>query len=75
MKRTGFDGIIHGFLGLFNDDQNYRSIPHNIVSLIQSQTTEYLPDFSIPSTDPFSEDIHLISKDGKLYYLPPSGLS
>lgn len=75
MKRTGFDGILHVFPGLFNDDQNYRSIPHNIVSLIQSQTTEYLPDFNIPSFDPFSEDVRLISKDGKLYYLPPSGLS
>lgn len=75
IKRTGLDGIIHRFPGLFNDDHNYRSIPHNIISLIQSQTTEYLPDFNIPSANPFSEDVHLISKNGKLYYLPPSGLS
>lgn len=75
IKRTGLDGIIHRFPGLFNDAQNYRSIPHNIVSLIQSQTTEYSPDFNIPFTDLFAEDVRLISKDGKLYYLPPSGLS
>ena len=75
IKRTGLDGIIHGVPGLFNDDQNYRFIPHNIVSLIQSQTTEYSPDFNIPFTDLFAEDVRLISKDGKLYYLPPSGLS
>lgn len=75
IKRTGLDGIIHKAPGMFNDDWNYRSIPHNITSLIQSQTTAYLPNFETPSTNLFAEDVRLISKDGKLYYLPSSGLS
>ena len=57
------------------DTINYHSIPHNIVSMIQMQTGDDMSYFETPSANPFSEDVRLISKDGKLYYLPPFSLS
>ena len=69
-KRAGFDGVIHFIPGLFNDDLNFRAIDEKTVNMITLQASvksiEHPPDTS----DLYVEDVQLISKDGKIYYLP-----
>lgn len=68
-KRAGFDGVIHFLLGLFNEDLNYRSIEKNTVNMIRTQISGE-STLSIDKSELYSEDVQLIAKDGKIYYLP-----
>lgn len=68
-KRAGFDGVIHFLPGLFNEDLNYRSIEKNTVSMIRTQISGE-STLSIDKSELYSEDVQLIAKDGKIYYLP-----
>lgn len=68
-KRNGFDGVLHWLPGLFNDDLNFRSISDNTVSMIELQAAGFSMERK-ETVDLFREDVQLIAKDGKLYYLP-----
>lgn len=68
-KRAGFDGVIHFLPGLFNEDLNYRSIEKNTVNMIRTQIFGE-STLSIDKSELYSEDVQLIAKDGKIYYLP-----
>lgn len=68
-KRAGFDGVIHFLPGLFNEDLNYRSIEKNTVNMIRTQISGE-STLSIDKSELYSEDVQLIAKDGKIYYLP-----
>ena len=68
-KRDGFDGVIHWLPGLFNEDYNFRSISAITVSMIKTQTSGYSTEQK-ENADLFKEDVQLIVKDGKVYYLP-----
>lgn len=67
-KRSGFDGAIHFLPGLFNDDLNFKGIEKNTAEMITVQTEgmSYKHDVS----NLYAEDVQLISKNGKIYYLP-----
>jgi len=69
-KRDGFDGVIHLIPGLFNDDLNFRSISDRTVSMIETQASGYGAERKAAALDLFQEDVRLIAKDGKVYYLP-----
>lgn len=69
-KRAGFDGVIHFIPGLFNDDLNFRAIDEKIVDMITSQTSVKYIEHPQDASDLYAEDVQLISKDGKVYYLP-----
>ncbi|ALB48008.1 hypothetical protein [Clostridium beijerinckii] len=69
-KRDGFDGIIHLVPGLFNDDLKFRSISDRTVSMIETQSAGYATERKATALDLFQEDVRLIAKDGKVYYLP-----
>lgn len=71
-KRDGFDGVIHWFPGLFIDDLNFCSISDRTVAMIEAQTSGYETERKTVGIDLFQEDVRLIAKDGKVYYLPPS---
>lgn len=71
-KRKGFNGFIMNIPALFVNDLHYKQIPKQTAQMISNQTegaTEVKPD---SSSDLFQEDVELIAKDGKLYYLPPT---
>lgn len=70
-KRDGFDGVLHWLPGLFNDDLNFRSISDRTVAMIETQTSGYSTERKTTTVDLFQEDVRLIAKDGKMYYLPP----
>lgn len=69
-KRAGFDGVIHFIPGLFKDDLNFRGIEKNTVNMITAQKIGHEKAYQVDTSELYSEDVQLISKDGKIYYLP-----
>ena len=67
-KRTGLDGVVHFFPGLFDDDLNFRTIENGTVKMIKMQSTG--SEYEFDNSDLYAEDVQLIVKDGKVYYLP-----
>ncbi|WP_455620248.1 hypothetical protein [Eisenbergiella sp.] len=71
-KRAGFDGVIHFIPGLFNDNLNFRGIEERTASMIAAQKTGHDVAHKMDKSELYAEDVQLISKDGKIYYLPVS---
>lgn len=71
-KRAGFDGVIHFLPGLFNDDFNFRSIEKKTAKMITAQASGHESLHTVDTSELYAEDVQLISKGGKLYYLPES---
>lgn len=71
-KRAGIDGMIHFIPGLFNDDLNFRSIEKNTVRMITEQVSGHKALHEVDTSELYNEDVQLISKDGRIYYLPES---
>lgn len=69
-KRDGFDGVIHFVPGLFNDNLNFRSIEAGTAEMIQTQSEGKQVTYEHDTSDLYSEDVQLIIKDDKIYYLP-----
>lgn len=71
-KRDHLDGVIHFLPGLFNDDFNFRSISKDTASMIQVQAIGYVGTHPYDESNLYQEDVQLIVKNGKVYYLPES---
>ena len=71
-KRAGFDSVIHFIPGLFNDDFNFRSIEKKTAKMIAAQASGHDSLHVVDTSELYAEDVQLISKDGKIYYLPES---
>lgn len=69
-KRVGFDSIIHFIPGLFDVEVIYRKINENTVDMIKTQLSGHEDVHPQYTSDLFTEDVQLIAKDGKIYYLP-----
>lgn len=69
-KRDGLDKVIHFIPGLINDDWNFRSISEKTACMIDFQTRGH-GELHHDNSDFYLEDVQLISKGGKVYYLPP----
>lgn len=69
-KRTGLDGVIHFIPGLFNNDFNFRLIEKKTAKMIIAQASGYEEVHYIDTTELYDEDVQLIAKDNKIYYLP-----
>lgn len=69
-KRAGFDGVIHFLPGLFNDELNFRAIDEKIVDMIAVQASAKSIEYPQDNSELYAEDVQLISKDGKIFYLP-----
>jgi hypothetical protein len=69
-KRSGVDGVIYFIPGLFNDDFNYREMNEETEEMIAKQKIGYNNKFKSDSSELYLDDVQLISKDGKIYYLP-----
>lgn len=69
-KRTGIDKIFHFIQGLYNDDFNFRSIEDKTAKMIIEQTVGHKALDGVDTSELYAEDVQLISKDGKIYYLP-----
>lgn len=71
-KRAGIDGVIHFIPGLFNDDLNFCEIEEKTAKMIAVQKRGHDISPKIDKSELYAEDVQLISKDGKIYYLPES---
>ncbi|QNU66496.1 hypothetical protein EHE19_016800 [Ruminiclostridium herbifermentans] len=69
-KRTGFDSFIHTIPGWINEKNRYRSVSENTVKKIVDQTNRYDIPQKTDMIDLFQEDVKIIAKEGKIYYLP-----
>ena len=69
-KRQGVEGFFMGALGVFNDDLNYKKMSESTVARIEHQAENASVIKGIDDDDLYQEDVRLIAKDGKLYYLP-----
>lgn len=67
-KRAGFDGVIHFLPGLFNDNLKFRTIEKDTARMIEKQSASNIHEYD--TSDLYAEDVQLIFKDGKIYYLP-----
>ncbi len=71
-ERTGLDRLFHSIPSLFDDkysDAIYRPIDQNTADMIMIQANVNICD-SQNVYDYYDEDVELISKGGKIYYLP-----
>ena len=59
-----------GALGLFNDDFNYKKMSQSTIARIEHQAEHASTVKGAEEDDLYQEDVRLIAKDGKLYYLP-----
>lgn len=71
-KRQGISGFFMGALGMINDDFNYKKISEGTVKRLEHQTEGGVVLRPSDDSDLYQEDVQLIAKDGKLYYLPGS---
>lgn len=69
-KRQGVERFLMGALGIFKDDFNYKKVPNRTIDLIKHQTDSCVLNLPVAKEDLFQEDVRLIAKEGKLYYLP-----
>lgn len=65
-------GIAAGVIGLVNDEFHYRKIHPLTRMRIMSQRRESPAIELVAGPDLYKQDVQLIKKDGKTYYLPPS---
>lgn len=69
-KRAGFDGVVHFIPGLFNKDLNFRAIAKKTASMIAEQSSGYETSHKADTSELYNEDVQIISKNSKIYYLP-----
>lgn len=69
-KRIGFDSFFHTIPGWINEKNRYRSVSENTVKKIVDQTNRYDIPQKTDMIDLFQEDVKIIAKEGKIYYLP-----
>ena len=69
-KREGIDAAVHFIPGIFNDNFRYRSISKDTANMITMQSIVSNSLYKPYTTDFYNEDVRLISKGGKIYYLP-----
>lgn len=69
-RRVGVDGLIHKLPSLINGDYKFRPISEKTADTITIQTTNYEILRKMETVDLFQEDVRVISKEGKFYYLP-----
>lgn len=72
-ERTGFDKVIHYIPSCFDEKKKYTSLKKNTVQMITAQTAD-VPECQNDFCNHFDEDVRLIMKEGKVYYLPEKGI-
>ncbi len=69
-RRDGVGGILMNIPALFIDDLHYKNISGSTVSMITNQSAGENIIAPEDGPDLFKEDVHLIAKGGKMFYLP-----
>lgn len=71
-KRSGFNESFHGIIGFIknSDNYNFKHIEKRTVNIIKTQMLGHNKDYLKSTSDLYNEDVQLIVKNGKIYYLP-----
>ena len=69
-KRQGIEGVLMTLPGLLDNDLNYIELKEETVAQIKHQVAPVPVMNSAIDGDYYQEDVRLIAKDGKLFYLP-----
>lgn len=69
-KKTGLKAFVSAPIGWFKDDFKYSKIDSESIELIEGQMTEEVSVSNPIEKNLYKEDVELVVKDGKLYYLP-----
>lgn len=69
-KRAGIDKVIHYPLHFIDEKYNYRPIDENTTKMIKGQSSKFEIQSDYDTSELYNEDVQIISKGGKLYYLP-----
>ncbi|WP_338994924.1 hypothetical protein [Fusobacterium polymorphum] len=71
-KRSGINGTFHSIIGFIaNDDSyNFKSMEKKTIDMIKEQELGHNKNYPIDTSELYNEDVQLIVKNGKIYYLP-----
>ena len=71
-KRSGLDGTFHSIMGfIVNDDSyNFKSMEKKTIDMIKEQELGHNKNYPIDTSELYNEDVQLIAKNKKIYYLP-----
>ena len=69
-KRQGIEGLFMNIPALFDEELHYKSISGRTAEMISRQTFGTADVKPADDKDLFQEDVRLVAKEGKLYYLP-----
>lgn len=69
-KRQGIERLFMNIPALFNEELHYKSISEQTAEMINRQTFGTAQVKPADEKDLFQEDVRLVVKEGKLYYLP-----
>ena len=71
-KRSGINGTFHSIIGFIaNDDRyNFKSMEKKTIDMIKEQELGHNKNYPIDTSELYNEDVQLIVKNGKIYYLP-----
>ena len=68
-KRKGFEGFVYYVPSLINSDLKYKPISEKTKGLIEKQSSKF-ESVDDNKLNLFNSDVRLISKEGKIYYIP-----
>jgi len=74
-KRQGIEKFLMNLPALFNEELHYKSISDSTAEMISKQTFGTAEVKPADNKDLFQEDVRLVAKEGKLYYLPSSNMA
>lgn len=69
-KRTGMSKIIGMIPSIFNDDYKFCEMEKKTINMIETQKAGYKEKYQANTSELYDKDVQLISKNGKIYYLP-----
>ena len=73
-ERYGVDGILHKVPGMIRKELNFRPVPKDVVDIITKHLTTREKHRQVITKEVFEENIKLIGKEGKVYYLPADSI-
>ena len=68
-KHTGVRALLEKPISWINDDWNYQEIGVQMIEMIKEQTAD-IPQISYTEDNRFNEEVQIIAKEGKYFYLP-----
>ena len=73
-ERYGVDSILNKVPGMIRKELNYRPVSKDVVEIITKHLTTADKRRNVSTKEVFDENVKLIGKEGKIYYLPADGI-